>query len=148
MKKDVVVTKKFSGADCLRIAILSIIGAGFIIFSAISMKYFIETPLHLKESQTGTVISKSQDEVTIKYGTQTELYLNIQFDKLGFKSIEVEPTTYFGSNVGERVTFRLTKEKTNLEHIKFLWGFVITAIVIITLIVISIRWLFDFKTEK
>lgn len=148
MKKDVVVTKKFSGADCLRIAILSIIGAGFIIFSAISMKYFIETPHIERVSQTGTVISKSQDEVTIKYGTETELYLNIQFDNVGFKSIEVEPTTYFGSDVGERVSFGLMKEKTGFEMAKFLWGFVITAIAIIILIVICIKWLFDFKIEK
>jgi hypothetical protein len=148
MKKDVIITKKFNGTDWLRIAILSIIGIAFIIFSAISMKYFIETPRIERVSQTGTVISKSQDEVTIKYGTKTELYLNIQFDNVGFKSIEVEPTTYFGSDVGERVSFGLIKEKNGLEMAKFLWGFVLTAIAIIALILISIKWLFDFEMEK
>ncbi len=148
MKKDVIITKKFSGADWLRIVILSIIGVAFIIFSTISMKYFIETPHIERVSQIGTVISKSQDEITIKYGTDTELYLNIQFDNVGFKSIEVEPTTYFGSDVGERVSFGLMKEKTWFEMIKFLWGFIVTAIVIVTLIVIGIKWLFDFEIEK
>lgn len=148
MKKEIKIEISYRISDLIRYAILTIFGVAFIFFSAISMKYFIETPIHVKESQTGTVISKSQDEVTIKYGTETKLYLNIQFDNLGFKSIEVEPTTYFGSEVGERVTLGLTKQKTNLEHIKFLWGFLITAIVIIILIVISIRWLFDFKIEK
>lgn len=145
MKENVEVTKKISLVDALRIGIISVLLTWFVIVTAMSVKYFIETPLHDKESQTGTVVSKSADEIIIKYGTQTELYLNVQFDKIGFKSIEVEPTTYFSSEVGERVTFKLTKEQTNLEHIKFLWGFIVVLLGSIGLAVLFFRWLFKIK---
>lgn len=141
MKKEI----SFSVSDLIRYTILTIFGITMFVFSIYSTIYFIKTPHIERTSQVGTVISKSQDEVIIKHGTQTELYLNIQFDKVGFKSIEVEPTTYFGSNVGERVVFGLIKEKTGLQITKFIWGFLVSAIAIIALIVIFIRWLFDFK---
>jgi hypothetical protein len=141
--KDVIIKKSISISDLIRYAILTIFGIAMFVFSIYNTIYFIKTPHIERTSQVGTVISKSQDEVTIKNGTQTELYLNIQFDKVGFKSIEVEPTTYFGSDVGERVSFGLIKEKTGFQLFKFIWGFLIVAVAIITIIVIFIRWLFQ-----
>ncbi len=145
MKNNTIVTKNFSVGDVLRIVIISILATWVFIFTAMSISYFIETPFHNKESQTGTVRSKSDDEITIKNGAQTELYLNVDFDNIGFKSIEVEPTTYFSSEVGEIVTFKLTKKKTNLEHIKFLWGFIVIFLGSIGLIVFFIKWLFKIE---
>jgi hypothetical protein len=141
--KDVIIKKSISISDLIRYAILTIFGIAMFVFSIYSTVYFIKTPHIERTSQVGTVISKSQDEITIKNGSQTELYLNIQFDKVGFKSIEVEPTTYFGSDVGERVSFGLIKEKTGFQFFKFIWGFLIVAVAIITIIVIFIRWLFQ-----
>ena len=46
---------------------------------------------HPSELDCGQVLSKSSDEVIMKHGTNTELYLNIEFSKNGFKSIECEP---------------------------------------------------------
>lgn len=145
MKKEIEISYRIS--DLIRYAILTIFGIAIFVFSIYSTIYFVKTPHIERTSQVGTVISKSQDEVIIKNGSQTELYLNIQFDKVGFKSIEVEPTTYFGSDVGERVSFGLIKEKTGFQFFKFAWGFLIVAVAIITIIVISIRWLFDIKIE-
>lgn len=145
MKKEVEIS--LSVSDLIRYGILTIFGIAIFVFSIYSTIYFIKTPHIERTNQVGTVISKSQDEVTIKNGSQTELYLNIQFDKVGFKSIEVEPTTYFGSDVGERVSFGLIKEKTGFQFFKFIWGFLIVAVAIITVIVIFIKWLFDIKVE-
>lgn len=144
MKKEI----SLSVSDLIRYAILTIFGIAMFVFSTYSAIYFIKTPHIERTSQVGTVISKSQDEVTIKNGTRTELYLNIQFDNVGFKSIEVEPTTYFGSEVGERVSFGLIKEKTGWQLAKFMWGFLIVAVAIISIIIIFIKWLFDFEIEK
>jgi hypothetical protein len=55
----------------------------------------------------GKVVSKSNDEVAIKHGVRTELYLNIQFEKSGFQSIECNPTTYFSKEVGDHACFHL-----------------------------------------
>lgn len=140
--KDVIIKTTISISDLIRYVILTVFGIAMFVFSIYSAIYFIKTPHIERTSQVGTVISKSQDEVTIKHGTQTELYLNIQFDNVGFKSIEVEPTTYFGSAVGERVSFGLIKEKSGWQFAKFIWGFLIVAVAIITIITIFIRWLF------
>lgn len=61
-----------------------------------------QTPTYV---DCGRVVSKSTDEIVIKHGTQTELYLNVQFNKNGFRSIECEPTTYFSKKVGDNVCF-------------------------------------------
>lgn len=66
-----------------------------------------ERPTYL---DCGKVVSKSNDEVTIKHGTRTELYLNIQFNKSGFRSIECDPTTYFSKKVGDSVCFDLDQK--------------------------------------
>jgi hypothetical protein len=68
-----------------------------------------------KYNDCGVVVSKSNDEVPIKHGTRTELYLNVQFDKTGFRSIECEPTTYFKYQKGDRVCFDLN-QKISISH--------------------------------
>lgn len=85
----------------------------FIVIAPISLyllycvEHFIFTPIHPKYTDCGKIISKSNDEVAIKHGNRTELYLNIQFNKSGFKSIKVNPTTYFKNKVGETICFDL-----------------------------------------
>ena len=65
----------------------------------------------------GTVVSRSNDEVAIKHGTQTNLYLNVQFENSGFRSIECSPTTYFSKKVGDKVCFKLDKPVSEWYHI-------------------------------
>ncbi len=89
----------------------------------------------------GIVESKSSDEVSIKHGVRTELYLNIRFEKTGFKSIGCSPTTYFSKKVGERVCFDLNQEVSNFYHISSLIGIVILAIGAIVLLVMFIGYI-------
>lgn len=55
----------------------------------------------------GTVAYKSADEVQIKHGTTTELYLGVDFDDIGRKAINVSVDTYFSNKKGDRVCFTL-----------------------------------------
>lgn len=84
--------------------------------------FFIENPTHPTYLDCGKVISKSTDEVAIKYGTQTKLFLNVQFEKSGFRSIECEPTTYFGTKTGKKVCFNLHQETSLWYGLKSLIG--------------------------
>lgn len=91
--------------------------------------YYPEQPTYL---DCGIVISKSNDEVSIKHGSKTELYLNVQFNKTGFKSIECNPTTYFSKQKGDSVCFDLN-EKTSFWYelnnfIGFLVIYMMTAV--------------------
>lgn len=79
-------------------------------FCVYCLGFFILNPLNPEYLDCGKVISKSSDEIAIKHGSRTELYLNVQFNKTGFKSVECTPTTYFGTKVGESVCFNLSEE--------------------------------------
>ena len=70
---------------------------------------FIKAAIYNEEEQTycGTIVYKSADEVTIKYGTKTELYLGFKNDKIGTRAILVTPHTYLSTEVGENVCFDL-----------------------------------------
>lgn len=77
--------------------------------------YFIITFIFGKDytndkQYCGTVIKKSDEEVTIKHGTRTELYLIVNFNGIGIKSINVETNTYFTKNKGDEVCFKLSDE--------------------------------------
>ena len=77
----------------VRITTLSIVGT----YLTFCVYFFLTHPAHPKYLDCGKVVSKSQDEVVIKYGTRTELFLNVQFKKTGFKAVEVNATDYFGT---------------------------------------------------
>lgn len=98
------------------------------------------------ETQTyldcGKVISKSNDEVTIKYGSKTELYLNVQFNKSGFQSVKCEPTTYFSKKVGDNVCFNLNKPVYFWHFLNYNIGFVVICTLIISLIILLVIYLF------
>jgi hypothetical protein len=90
------------------IFILIILGVYFIYNS-----YLLCNNMKIIEyNDCGKIISKSADEVIIKYGTKTELYLNIQFEKSGFKSIEVDPTLYFQKSKNDYVCFNLSDRQS------------------------------------
>lgn len=77
--------------------------------------HFITNKINPTFLDCGKIVSKSSDEVAIKRGVRTELYLNIEFKKSGFKSIECEPTTYFSKKIGENVCFHL-RQKTDTHY--------------------------------
>ncbi len=103
--------------------------------------FFIVYPLHPKYNDCGKIISKSNDEVAIKHGSRTELYLNIQFNKTGFKSIEVSPTTYFKHSIGATICFDLDKETSRWYTTSIFVGGLTSFMIIVVLILYLIFYL-------
>jgi hypothetical protein len=89
----------------------------------------------------GKVVSKSNDEVSIKYGVRTELYLNVQFEKSGFYSVEVGPTTYFLRKKGDRVCFKLPEPVSVWHSINHIIGVIVLIILSIIALVTFIGYL-------
>ena len=98
------------------------------IYLLYSVYYFITNDIKPTYIDCGIVKSKSYDDVVIKYGTKTELYLNVQFEKTGFKSIECSPTTYFSKNIGDNICFELNKDTTFQHKIISISGLLILSI--------------------
>lgn len=111
-----------------------------------SMYKFVEiniTPHYNQYLDCGKIITKSNDEVTIKHDTRTELYLNIQFEKSGFKSIKVSPTTYFKNNKNENICLYLDK-KTEFLFILYLFIGGISWVILFFIILLEfLCWLFQ-----
>ena len=128
---------KMTFRNIVRLIVLVPIG----IFLLYSLAYFGNNKLRPEYLDCGKVVSKSNDEVAIKYGVKTELYLNIQFEKSGFRSIECNPTTYFSKKVNERVCFYLDEKTTALHKILFISGGITLAIVGIIVLVFLIMYL-------
>jgi hypothetical protein len=94
-----------------------------------------------KYMDCGKVVSKSNDEVSIKHGVRTELYLNVQFEKSGFYSVEVSPTTYFLRKKGDRVCFKLPEPVSVWHKLNHLIGFTVLIILSIIALVMLIIYL-------
>ena len=103
--------------------------------------FFIANPAHPTYLDCGTIRSKSNDEVVIKYGTKTELYLNVDFRETGFKAVEVSPTTYFQHKVGDYVCFDLDRSTSGWYAMRFLSGAIILVVIVFGLIVWFIMYL-------
>lgn len=122
----------------------------FITKYAIDFYYYQFKPIEYKDC--GKIVSKSNDEITIKHGTRTELYLNIQFEKDGFKSIEVEPTSYFKHKINDIVCYTFIKHEntTMLNHASMFLSFAFLCLFLLVLTICLNLYLFDylFKKEK
>ncbi len=105
--------------------------------------YFTQHSLIENYQDCGIIRSKSTDEIAIKHGTHTELYLNIEFRKNGFRSMSVSPTTYFKHNRGESVCFDFQNRHSISHDIKWLVGLLTIIISIIILLVLFFKWLFN-----
>lgn len=73
----------------------------------------------------GEVVSKSADEVAIKRGVNTRLYLNVQFNKSGFRSVSCNPTTYFSKKVGDNVCFELERDFGTWHRLSIVIGLIL-----------------------
>jgi hypothetical protein len=62
----------------------------------------------------GKVIDTSTKEEAIKHGTRTDMYLTADFEKIGVRSIQVSPTTYYTKKPGEIVCFDLTDSQAGI----------------------------------
>ena len=112
----------------MKINIKNIIRLIICIYSLYSIYYFITNDIKPTYIDCGIVKSKSHDDIIIKYGTETELYLNIQFKKTGFKSIKCSPTVYFSKNIGDNICFELNKDTTFQHKIISISGLLILSI--------------------
>jgi hypothetical protein len=123
----------------IRIVTLTGVGA-FLLYCA---GFFIINPVYPEYKDCGKVISKSQDEISIKYGVQTMLYLNIQFEKSGFKSVDVCPTTYFKSKIGDNLCFNLNEEVTGWYLVRSCIGAMVLAVLGIVFVFFFIGYLIE-----
>ncbi len=103
--------------------------------------YAITHDIEPKYMDCGKVVSKSNDEVSIKHGVRTELYLNVQFEKSGFYSVEVSPTTYFLRKKGDRVCFKLPEPVSVWHGINHIIGVIVLIILSIIALVTFIGYL-------
>lgn len=102
----------------IRYTILILLGVGLIYL----MIFSITNEMNPTYSDCGVIKSKSSDEVAIKYGVRTELYLNIEFTNSGFRSIETNPTTYFKFKNGDKICFDLNKEVSDSYKLAMVIG--------------------------
>lgn len=131
--------KKITLKKIIRVIVLTPI-ACYLLFS---VYYFLTHDIHPKYLDCGVVVSKSNDEVAIKHGTRTELYLNVEFEKSGFQSVECSPTTYFQQKVGNRVCFNLDEEFNILHQITIVFGVTVTFILCAACIVSLFVYMFS-----
>ena len=115
---------KINIKNIIRLIILLLLS----IYSLYSVYYFISNDIKPTYIDCGIVKSKSYDDIIIKYGTKTELYLNIQFKKTGFKSIKCSPTVYFSKNIGDNICLELNKDTTFQHKIISISGLLILSI--------------------
>jgi len=123
----------------IKLILASLLG-GLMVGSTIYMLTNKSNPTYV---DCGVVKSKSADEVAIKHGVTTELYLNIHFKNSGFRAVKVNPTTYFGAQKNEIICFHLNKETTFLHKLLYSIGMISIIVFSFTLIVLFICWLFD-----
>lgn len=132
--------------ELLKSIIKIILGIALSIFISLSVTYCLTNDSVKYKTECGIVVSKSADEIVIKHGTQTELYLNIQFEKSGFKSIEVEPTLYFQKKKGDRVCFELVDSK-NSHPVFWICGAVLGVLMCIIILILFFTWLFNINWD-
>ena len=115
-----------------------------IVFSIYSINYVIKTDKWIEYQDCGKVVGSSSEDRPIKHGTQTDLYLLIQFEKQGFKAQEVDPTTYYKykNKIGTKICFNqkdINKELNGYMFLLYISGilFIITYSSIILYLIIS-----------
>lgn len=103
--------------------------------------HFITTEWNPVFLDCGEIVSKYSDEVDMKNGVRTILYLNVDLKKSGFKSIKCEPTAYFSKEIGDNVCFHLQQKKTIHYQLSNMIGCVVIIISGFILLIILIRYL-------
>ena len=101
--------------------------------------YFANNEVSPTYLDCGKVVSKSNDEIAIKHGVKTELYLNVDFNKSGFQSILCTPTTYFSKKIGDNVCFSLDENVSQWHKTNMLIGFSVIAFLTVVFILLFIK---------
>lgn len=119
-----------------------ILEKGSILLCIVSSIYFLLNINNTFYKDCGIIISKSTDEIIIKHGTRTDLYLNIQFEKSGFKSVDCDPTLYFQKKKGDDICLKLKKKFSFSQEMFLIFGFVSTVGFGIYIIILLLKWLY------
>lgn len=128
---------KFTFKNVMRL-ISGLVFAGLLIHSTV---YFFNHELTLTYVDRGVVLSKSTDEIIVKRGHNTILYLNVQFEKSGFRSLECDPTTYFSKKDGDTVYFKLEKDISLWHEFSWIVGLLSVFLIPVCCIAIYLQWL-------
>lgn len=99
--------------------ILRIVILGWLfVYSIYSIHFAVTNELWIEYQECGTITGASSEETPIKHGTQTQLYLLMQYDHDGFQAQEVGATTYFQykDKVGERICFEKSKRNPVIDN--------------------------------
>lgn len=116
------------GAIVIGLAILVIDGASFLLS---------EDPKPYTDS--GKIVEKSNKDVVIKHGVNTELYLCVEFEKRGFKAVNVDATTYFKYKVGDIFSCEVTNRA--IITLRQVLGIGILGTIAILTLILFLLWL-------
>lgn len=89
----------------------------------------------------GLIRSKSGEEIAIKHGVKTILLLNVDFNKTGFQSIEVDYTTYFKYSKGQNICINLEEEQTIIHLMFFVVSYVVQTLIVLILLYYFVRYI-------
>lgn len=116
-----------------------IIGITFII----TIVYNLNHKFRLYEKDCGTLYMKSYEDIVIKHGTRTELYLIVETKNQGLRSKEVGITEYMTTEIGDLVCMDIYVNQGDYHEVYMIIGaFFMVAIVIVAL-GSFLYWLFD-----
>jgi len=98
-----------------------------------------------EKSYCGIVKVKSSEEISIKHGTRTELYLIVDFDEIGELDIYPNNVNYHSAKVGDRVCYILSNFKVygREGNFFFLVCFIIGGIIDFILFIVLIIFLIN-----
>jgi len=122
-----------------------LLGIALAYYSIMLSYYYITNEFTPKYQDCGVVVSNGVSEIPVKRGSYTDFYLNIQFEKAGFKSIDVSRATWYSTKVNEHVCFNLPIAMPESHHIKFMGGCIILFALGIILVMGFIFWLFNIE---
>lgn len=109
------------------------------LFVAYSDYYTHKNKVNPSYLDCGKITEKATSEKEVLFGSKTIMLLCVQFEKTGFKTIEVDYNTFFKYKVGQNVCFNLYKVK-GIWHYIFAFTSIFTTV--ITIFLIIVRFIF------
>lgn len=122
--------------ESIRLLLLTII-IGYLIYCT---ALFLIEGLFPKTRECGIVKSKFNEEVSIKHGTKTELYLIMQF-KTYEKAINVDVLTYSKAKVNDTLCFNTDVKRSFFKELSSFIGLLITIMLIGMLLYLLIMFI-------
>lgn len=123
---------------CIRLGLISLLLACLIYCTIIAIAF----PINPKKQYCGTVIKKFNEEVHIKHGSRTDLYLIVQFK--GFqKAVNVDILTYGNSTINKNICFQLEEKVSNWFRLGQGIGFLVLLVIGSTVIILFVSFIFN-----